>query len=353
MQILSNEIRKWYLINKRDLPWREIQDPYLIWISEIILQQTRVNQGLSYYQRFVSRFPTLKDLAQAELDEVLKYWQGLGYYSRARNLYKSAKVIIDKYNGVFPTSYDDILNLPGIGVYTASAICSFAYNIPYPVIDGNVYRVLSRLFGIHTAIDTGEGKKQFMQLALDFLNTAEPALHNQAIMEFGALQCIPVSPDCGLCPLIIYCKANEYNQVGLLPVKSQKIIIKERFFNYLFIQYHDKTLISKRVDNDIWKNLYEFPLIESDRLFNYETLISNEEFQLLFSGIDKVEILNFTSSVRHVLTHRIIYSTFIKIRIEQKNIKLEKFIETSIAEIVKFPVSKLMEKFLKTITDYE
>ncbi len=204
---LSDQLISWYQVHKRDLPWRNISDPYRIWISEIILQQTRVNQGLDYYLRFVERFPDVETLAAAEEDEVLKYWQGLGYYSRARNLHHAARQIMQDFGGVFPTTYSEVMQLKGVGAYTAAAVCSFAFNLPYAVVDGNVYRVLSRLFAIETSIDSHSGKKEFDTLAQQLMENSVPSLHNQAIMEFGALQCVPVSPDCSVCPLRVYCKA--------------------------------------------------------------------------------------------------------------------------------------------------
>lgn len=347
MNFFSKALINWYQKNKRDLPWRGINDPYLIWISEIILQQTRVNQGLDYYYRFIKRFPTVDELAQAEQDEVLKYWQGLGYYSRARNLHKAAIKIASEFNGIFPEKYGEILKLPGIGVYTAAAICSFAYNQSYSVVDGNVYRVLSRFFNIDTPIDTGIGSKEFALLADNLLDTANPGLHNQAIMEFGALQCVPVSPNCIECPLTDNCRANQLDLVTILPVKLKKIKVKERFFNYLFLQYKDKTFLKKRENADIWKNLYEFPLIESNQLFNVETLMMNEDFKTLFDGIDNINIERVSNPVKHILTHRIINATFFTIRIDCKNKQIEKLIEISNNDIEKYAVSRLIELFLE------
>ena len=348
MQLLSQSIISWYKINKRELPWRDINDPYKIWISEIILQQTRVNQGMDYYLRFVERFPNVAELANAEQDEVLKYWQGLGYYSRARNLHKAAQQIINEFNGIFPRNHSDVLKLSGVGVYTAAAVCSFAYNQSYAVVDGNVYRVLSRLFGIDTQIDSGAGVKQFAKLAQDFLYLKDPGLHNQALMEFGALQCVPASPDCGRCPLRSNCKAYAMELINVLPVKMQKVKVKERFFNYLFVQFGDKTFLNKRESSDIWKNLYEFPLIESTKLLPIEELLINQEFIEMFSAIENLEIIHLGVPVKHVLTHRIIYAQFFTIRIYDKNKQLDKYMEIPIAEIDKYAVSRLIAQFLES-----
>lgn len=348
-QQLSKTLIKWYQINKRDLPWRETNDAYKIWISEIILQQTRVNQGLGYYLRFIERFPTVVDLANAEEDEVLKYWQGLGYYSRARNLYKSAHQIVDQFDGKFPTCYDDILKLSGIGTYTASAICSFAYHQPYAVVDGNVYRVLSRIFGIDKAIDSSAGVKLFANLVNEVLDRQNPGLHNQAIMEFGALHCVPVLPDCNNCPLKADCRAFELNLVSLLPVKEKKVKVKNRYFNYLFIDFNGTTFLQKRTANDIWKNLYEFPLIETDVLLqNPEELAANGQFKTMFEGIENVNIVNISAPVKHILTHRIINAGFIHVRISESNRQLSKLIRIPFDEIHNYAVSKLIESYLES-----
>ncbi len=348
MKLLSKKIIDWYQHNKRELPWRETTDPYLIWVSEIILQQTRVNQGISYYLRFVENFPAINKLAQADEDEVLKYWQGLGYYSRARNMLKAARKIFTEYDGVFPRDYHTVLKLPGIGVYTSAAICSFAYNDPYSVVDGNVYRVFSRLYGIRTPIDSSVGVKQFADLAQKHLDKKFPGLYNQALMEFGALQCVPVSPDCSLCPLIDNCTAYQQDLISTLPVKQQKVKVKERFFNYFFVQFGDNTFLKKRDKPDIWKNLYEFPLIESDHLITSDTLFSNEDFLALFSEIDDIEIFKISSKIKHVLSHRIIYATFITVRIKQKNKIFEEYKEVPLNEIEKYAVSRLIEIFLES-----
>lgn len=345
--LIIQKLHGWYKINKRDLPWRNTTDPYQIWISEVILQQTRVNQGLDYFNRFVERFPTVKKLAQAEEDEVLKYWQGLGYYTRARNLHKAAKQISENHNNKFPYNYADVRNLAGIGDYTAAAICSFGSNQPYAVVDGNVYRVLSRLFGISTPIDSGKGKKEFSDLAQNLLSKTEPALHNQAIMEFGALQCTPVSPDCVNCPLQSICQAFALNTIPDLPVKQLKTKTSKRYFNYLFINYNDKTFLQKRTGKDIWQNLYEFPLIESNKLLSLSELTENNEFKALFEGISTVEIIKTTNPIKRILSHRIIIAQFITISISQVNEKMNDFTITCLADIDRFAVSRLMEQFLE------
>jgi len=346
---ISSTLINWYEQNKRDLPWRDITDPYKIWISEIILQQTRVIQGLSYYLRFIERFPTVIQLAEAEEDEVLKYWQGLGYYSRARNLHKAAKQIISNFDGIFPVNHVDVLLLSGIGDYTAAAICSFAHNQAYAVVDGNVFRVLSRLFGIETPIDSTSGKKEFTELAKNLLSKDEPALHNQAIMEFGALQCVPASPDCQNCPLQNSCCAYQTNLVSTLPVKAQKTKVTNRYFNYFFIEFQGNTFLQKRKGKDVWQNLYEFPLIESEKLLSLSELVGSENFKNLFRGIAEVDIQKMSHPMKHVLSHRVIYAQFITISINELNGEFDKLTKTPVNEIDKFAVSRLIELFLEKL----
>ena len=350
LSLISNILTKWYIENKRNLPWRDITDPYKIWISEIILQQTRVNQGMSYYLRFIERFPTVKPLAEADEDEVLKYWQGLGYYTRARNLHKAAKKIVSDFNGEFPKLHADILKLAGIGAYTAAAICSFAYNQPYAVVDGNVYRVLSRLFGIETPIDTGSGQKEFAALAQNLLSIQQPGMHNQAIMEFGALQCTTGLPDCVKCPLNTSCKSIEINNISSLPVKSQKTKITSRYFNYLFIEYQGNTFIQKRTGKDVWQNLWEFPLIESNHLLTDKELIDNQFSNSLFEKVRNITISKISNPMKHILSHRVIYAQFITISLVELPTGLSDLKQIPISELDDFAVSRLMELFLETLT---
>lgn len=257
------QIEQWYNQHKRALPWRQTTNPYYIWLSEIILQQTRVEQGRAYYERFVQTFPTVQDLASAPEEAVLLLWQGLGYYSRARNLHKAAQQIAAM--GGFPSDYKTILSLPGVGPYTAAAIASFAFGQPYAVLDGNVFRVLSRYFGIDTPIDSTEGKKEFKALADEMLDKKRPSLYNQAIMDFGAMLCKPIGADCGSCPLRDGCMAYEQNKVQGLPVKGKKIEQRTRYFSYIYL-CTDKgdVQICRRAGNDIWRGLYQFPLVESE-----------------------------------------------------------------------------------------
>ncbi len=271
-EILHNQLYRWYDQNKRVLPWRETNDAYRIWLSEIILQQTRVEQGLPYYLRFVERFPDVRTLAEASEDEVLRYWQGLGYYSRARNLHKAAQQVVKNGQEPFPSDYEAIRALPGIGDYTAGAIAAFAYNQPYPALDGNVYRVLSRLTNSAIAFDTTAGKKHFHKVAEELLDRANARLFDSAIMEFGALWCMPQSPDCESCPLEMICLAKAHHTVDLLPVRKPRLQLRDRYLNYsIYLCKQEgkemQTLIRQRQGNDIWKHLWEFPLRETDRAF--------------------------------------------------------------------------------------
>jgi len=296
-QHVSIILQEWYAVNKRDLPWRHTKDPYLIWVSEIILQQTRVAQGLDYYNRFVGRFPNIRSLAEAEQVEVLKYWQGLGYYSRARNLHETAIDICRRWNGIFPERYDDILALKGIGEYTAAAIASLAWNLPYPVVDGNVYRVLGRLFTIETPIDTGKGKKEYRELATLLMPPEQAGLHNQAMMEFGALQCIPQTPDCETCPLSGSCFGYASGNPQQYPVKQNKTKIRNRYLHYFIILHGTDTFIRRRSEKDIWEGLYEFPLL-------YFGFFCGERFFLyLCSAILLNVMTKVLENLRYAKTH--------------------------------------------------
>ena len=313
----SKALIQWYLQNKRDLPWRNNTNPYTIWLSEIMLQQTRVAQGLPYYLRFTSAFPTVFDLANADEEEVLKLWQGLGYYSRARNLHKTAKYIAFEQNGEFPKTYSALLHLKGIGEYTAAAIASFAYNESVPVVDGNVYRVLSRYFDIETDIASAGAKKEFTHLAAELLPKGSANIFNQAIMEFGALQCVPRNPDCGICVFNDSCLALQQKKVAQLPVKSKKLKVAKRYFNYLvFSDENNKTLICKRTQKGIWHNLYEFPLLETEIAQNDMAvleLIQNQNF--VKNEIKEMQLYNPTAIV-HKLSHQHLEIKFWKVKVD-------------------------------------
>jgi len=339
--IFSKQLIYWYLQNKRNLPWRSTLNPYTIWLSEIILQQTRVDQGMSYYLKFIEKFPTVFDLAAASEEQVLKLWQGLGYYSRARNLHYSAKHIVNELNGEFPASYKELLKLKGIGDYTASAIASICFNEPTAAVDGNVYRVLSRYFGIATAINSSAGIKVFKQLAQQLIDEENPGTHNQAIMEFGALMCKPNNPDCAICPLNNSCFALSKNSVKDLPVKEKNAKIKIRHFNYIVVHSSDhKTKIVKR-ETGIWKNLYEFPLIETSNLIDEKQLMEHELFKELFHNLEATIELFDKEVLVHKLTHQHIYAKFwVVTTIASANF------EFPWEAVKKYPVSALIDNFL-------
>lgn len=300
----------WYADSDRPLPWKGEKDPYRIWLSEIILQQTRVEQGMPYYYRFLEAFPTITDLANAPDDQVMKLWEGLGYYSRARNLLAAARQVAYDLKGIFPTEYAEILALPGVGPYTAAAIASFAFGLPRAVVDGNVYRVLARYLGITTPQDSTEGKKQFQQLAESLLDQNQPGLYNQAIMDFGATWCVPRSPNCSDCPLRERCVAYAQELVPLLPIKSKKIQKKDRFFHYFLLYYQNKVFIRKRTERDIWQDLYEFPMIESSAIaLDPEELQTLPVFQNWLNGIDVLQ-RQISPLFKQILTHQHIIAQF-------------------------------------------
>lgn len=350
---ISNVLIDWFQKNKRDLPWRETTDPYLIWLSEIILQQTRVNQGLSYFREFEKRFPNVQSLAAATEDEVLKLWQGLGYYSRARNLHQTAKDVVLRFNGIFPRDYNDILSLKGVGEYTAAAIASFAFELPYATVDGNVFRVLSRLFSVETPIDSSKGKKVFSDLAHQLMNPSQAGMHNQAIMEFGALQCTPQSPNCAHCPLNEQCLAFSQGRVIAFPVKQGKTKTRSRYFNYFHIIENDHIYLKKRTGNDIWKNLYEFPLIETASQLSTEEIMSLPDFKRLFSGEHDNGFLHLADKQKHILSHQTIYATFYLVANAGKsNLSMSgEYLKIPIHELHKYPISRLIHKYLENFVN--
>lgn len=343
----------WYEANARDLPWRHTRDPYRIWISEVILQQTRVAQGLAYYLRFTDRFPDVVSLAGADLDEVLKYWQGLGYYSRARNLHAAAREIMERFDGHFPKLYPDVRSLKGVGDYTAAAICSIAYDLPYATVDGNVCRVISRLFNLDWPIDTTQGKKQITVLANELLDRTRPGLHNQAMMELGALQCLPRNPDCMSCPLSGSCLAFAAGRerVESLPVSSPKKAVKPRYFNYLCIQYQGKLLLSKREKKDIWQHLYEFPLIETETAVDYPTLRESRAYRELLDRVEE-RVFGITDMPPHILSHRVIHARFYEMEVTHLSPALERCWQVEASSVGDYAVSRLIEAYLQRRSSY-
>ncbi|MCA0958776.1 A/G-specific adenine glycosylase [Muricauda ruestringensis] len=339
----AQKILNWYHENQRDLPWRRTRDPYKVWLSEIILQQTRVVQGMPYYLRFVDAFPTVQDLAKAPEEQVLKLWQGLGYYSRARNLHATAKIVANNFDGQFPNTYKELKSLKGVGDYTASAIASFCFDAPEPVVDGNVYRVLSRYFGVDIPINSTKGIKYFKELAREVMDSGNIRDYNQGIMEFGAVQCAPKKPYCLLCPLQESCVAVKDGKVSELPLKLNKTKVKNRYFNYVIpIDPENNTILEQRTGKGIWQNLYQFPLVESDKN------LKAEELKLLIQGngqLPEYESLSLynNETIVHKLSHQHLHTKF---WILKTSYILEE--GTPWKKIGDFPVPVLIADFIKT-----
>lgn len=334
MKQFQSRLVHWYKLNKRNLPWRETRDPYLIWLSEIILQQTRVSQGMNYFLKFKNNFPTVGDLAAASELEVLNCWKGLGYYSRARNLHSTAKYIAKEMNGRFPRNYTELLKLKGVGSYTAAAISSFAYNEPKAVVDGNVYRVLSRVFGIETPIDSSSGKREFQELADELLDVKNPGIYNQAIMEFGAVQCLPANPHCESCAFDSFCEAKAKNLVKNLPVKMGKTQVKKKYYVFNIITKDGKLLFEKRNYKGIWRNLFQFPLIEFQDSMDKDMFLQRGGFKWV------------SQEIKHVLSHQHLYCNFV-VNEKTKNIDGENYIWIPFEEIQNIPIPRLIEKYIE------
>lgn len=328
----ASELISWYSENKRELPWRTNPKPYNVWLSEIILQQTRVNQGLPYYHRFIEHFPTVKDLAAASEQEVLRLWQGLGYYSRARNLHKCAKQVCEFHKGVFPQNFEALKKLPGIGDYTAAAIASICYKEPVAVVDGNVYRVMARVFGIDTPINSPKAKPEFFDLGNELIDTQRPDEYNQGIMEFGALHCTPRNPKCDGCPLSKLCIAKQKGLQGVLPVKEKKLKVRKRYFYYVVRRNAQSLAMKKREAKDIWQGLYDFELVESADPLDEATIGKRlGEKKLLWS-----------EEYKHILTHQIIFARFAVLEAKNKDHNYYSY-----KKIAALPKPVLISKFLK------
>lgn len=344
----SNSLISWYLQNKRDLPWRKTNDPYLIWLSEIMLQQTRVAQGIPYYFAFTEAFPTITDLANSDEETVLKLWQGLGYYSRARNLHTTAKYIAFEQGGKFPDTYEGLRLLKGVGDYTAAAIASIAFGEPVPVVDGNVYRVLSRYFGIETDISSSKAKKEFFTLADSLLPKDKASTFNQAMMEFGALQCVPKNPNCEMCIFNESCVALQQQKVNLLPVKLKKTNVVKRYFNYLVVKdANGNSIVQKRTAKGIWHNLYEFPLLETVSPADYDTafaLINHYDFGF--------KILNISPLHHEVIVHKLSHQ-HLHIRFWQIETEDEVPGALNPEVIMKFPFPVVLHIFMERLWQNE
>lgn len=335
----------WFSSNRRDLPWRATSDPYKIWVSEVILQQTRIVQGLSYYLRFIERFPDIITLALASEDEVLKYWQGLGYYSRARNMHSTAQFIAKEYDGVFPKEYKKIKALKGIGDYTAAAIASIAFKEPYAVVDGNVYRVLSRIFEIETPIDSTKGKKEFYELAQELLDPQKPDLYNQAIMDLGATVCLPTNPLCDQCPLQAICQSLANNHQTKYPIKLKKLKQRNRYFAYCFIHEKEKIYLHRRDKKDIWEGLYEFPLIELKNALWEEDF--SKIIEILKEKWEDFTIREITIMPNHILSHQVIHSIFIELDSKLTSQKKRDLTAIDEKDLSQYAIPRLLELYLE------
>lgn len=349
----SNKIINWYIQNKRDLPWRKTSDAYTIWLSEMILQQTRIDQGLEYFNRFIDQYPDVDRLAEASETEILKLWQGLGYYSRARNLLKTARIIVEKYNGRFPDSFEELLNLSGVGPYTAAAILSMAFNQPFPVVDGNVFRVISRIYGIDEPVDKSSGRKKTEAMVLKLIDKNRPGDFNQAIMEFGALFCLPKKPNCVNCIFNKDCVAYKKGMVGQWPIKAGKIAIRVRYFEYLVFTSRkvkgNYIFINHRKDSDIWKGLYDFPYFEFENKISFDQLTNHLQNKFY---VKPKKHYCIEANIKHILTHQTIIASFHLIKLDNNDKKTEDALLLagykiwSIELIGKLPVPRLIEQFL-------
>ena len=348
---ITAKLLKWYDENRRDLPWRGTRDPYLVWVSEIILQQTRVDQGLEYYCRFLTRFPDIQSLAGASLDDVMRAWQGLGYYSRARNMAEAARTIVKYFDGRFPSDYEQIRALKGIGPYTAAAIASICFDQPLPVVDGNVIRFLSRLYGIDALLDTFAGRRTISDLAERLLDPKRPGDFNQAMMEFGAIACRPANPDCRRCIFQTECVAYGTNRVRELPRPRRQPIIRHRWFTYLYVRIPGttgtKVMLGQRQGDDIWKGLYEFPLIEMTRPVSSVKLVRTHEWKEAFKGIG-YRVVRQHPLVRHPLTHQMIHAVFFEIE-ANRPLKGD-YLAVAENELGNYPVPKLIQDFIRALS---
>lgn len=338
----NSELLNWYDSAKRNLLWRETKDPYKIWISEIILQQTRVDQGLSYYEKFIASFPEVEDLAKAKEDEVLKVWEGLGYYSRARNLHFTAKLVTNELGGIFPNTYKGLLELKGVGPYTAAAIGSIAFGLPVAAVDGNVYRVLSRYFAIADSIDESAAKNKITELAHEVLAKEHSGNHNQAVMELGATVCSPVNPTCSDCPLNVSCISFAENLQSELPVRTKKPKVRDRYFYYSVILSNNEVLISRRGAGDIWHGLYEFPLLESDAKLDDTEIVGSMKLN------SKDVVLSVSNEFKHILSHQRIYAKFVLIKSD--SFESSNFTRVKTEKLNDFAFPRLINRYLEKQT---
>jgi A/G-specific adenine glycosylase len=345
--MIGRKLIAWYEINKRHLPWRDTGDPYSIWVSEVILQQTRVAQGLDYYLRFIDAYPDVFSLARAPIDDLLKIWQGLGYYSRARNMHIAAKHIVAVYDGRFPASYNGLITIKGIGDYTASAIASIAFGQAVPAIDGNVNRVVARLYGVQQPVDKPSGQKEIRRCAEKMMVRDTPGTYNQAVMEFGALQCVPQNPDCSSCILSRGCVAFLSELVNVLPIKEKTTKITTRYFHYFHLRFGDRTFVRRRTDGDIWAGLYEFPMIETGEETDLEKLRETPAWKSFFDGQSPV-VEAVSGEITHRLTHRILKIRFYEMVVNFP-MSVADLIEIPATDLRHYAVPKVIDNYLKQL----
>ncbi|MBQ9470605.1 MAG: A/G-specific adenine glycosylase [Bacteroidales bacterium] len=342
----SLHLLRWFALHGRELPWRDTNDPYRIWVSEVILQQTRVVQGIDYYIRFIDRFPTVGALAAAPLDDVMKVWQGLGYYTRASNLHAGAQQVVAQHGGELPRTYDKLLKIKGLGAYSAAAVASFAFGEAVPAIDGNVYRILARVFGVFTPTDSAQGRKEFFGLASELMDRQHPAAFNQAIIDFGALVCTFRQPQCGECPMAERCYALRNNMIGKLPVKGKRAAVRDRYFYYLMVRHGGHTFVRRRQERDIWHSLYEFPLIELPAPLPVEELMLSPDWAELI-GDGHFSVLSVSEGIRHQLTHINIHARFIIVEVERAGYKLRAdYRRVPIDELERYSVPRLIDAYM-------
>lgn len=343
-----NELLNWYRADRRPMPWKEEPDPYLIWLSEIILQQTRVEQGMPYFERFKAAYPRVTDLAAANDDDVMKLWEGLGYYSRARNLLKAARMVVREYGGKFPATHEGLLSLPGVGPYTAAAIGSFGFGLPLPVVDGNVYRILSRYAADDTPIDVTSGKKRFVELAAAAFSNDQPALYNQAIMDFGALVCTPKQTSCSDCPMSPKCLAKSADLVYELPIKAKKTKRRTRYFHYLVLTDHRGfTYIHKRTEKDIWQDLFQFPLIEVDKAGLKAVALPQHKGWHPSLPAHSIELVRSSPPTKHVLSHQDIIGVFHQFALIDSFLPAGDWIKVPYKNLDEYPFPKLITRYLR------
>lgn len=341
----SSILQDWFRLFGRTLPWRGVKDPYLIWVSEVILQQTRVSQGWAYYERFIATFPTVQALAEAPIDAVLKVWQGLGYYTRARNMHRAARMVVEEYQGKIPQTYKELLKLPGLGEYAAGAVASFAFREPVPAIDGNVYRILARVFGVFESPGKAAGKRAFRALCMDLIDRERPDLFNQALIDFGAIQCKPGMPDCSVCPMITYCYAAANGLQTALPAKEREGKMRDRYLHFFMLRSEHSTFIEKRTGKDIWHSLYQFPMVETPGEVPPEELLQSEDARAILG--EHYTLLHVSETIEQLLSHQRLHARFYIVRLDSKlQHQSQQYERIALDSIREYQVPVMIDRYL-------